>query len=146
LEEFKLGPYLKSLRLKKQLSIRKLEELSGVSNSYISQMEKGERRPSPEILYKLTNPLGVDHVHLMIKAGHLQGEENDYLETEYETDLREKEMEQYRERKKEREYKQNNLVNVLFRPEIHYNGRKITTRERIKLSDMADIILGEKEE
>lgn len=54
------------------MSIRKLEEESGVSNSYISQVERGERStPSPDILKKLSGPLGVDYTELMYAAGYV---------------------------------------------------------------------------
>lgn len=66
-----INGYLKDLRKKKKLSIRKLEELSGVSNSYISQIEKGERNPSPEVLKKLAEPLEVDYLKLMHEAGFI---------------------------------------------------------------------------
>lgn len=65
------GEYLKELRKKKKLTIRQLDTYSGVSNSYISQMERGERGvPSPEILQKLSKPLGVEYDELMILAGY----------------------------------------------------------------------------
>jgi SOS regulatory protein LexA len=66
------GNYLKNLRMDKKLSIRKLEELSGVSNAYLSQMENGKRgMPSPEILKKLHEPLDVSYDKLMEMAGHI---------------------------------------------------------------------------
>lgn len=74
-EEF--GEYLKSLRKKRKLTIRQLDTYSGVSNSYISQMERGERGvPSPDILRKLAKPLNVDYEELMMRAGHLKDEPN----------------------------------------------------------------------
>lgn len=66
------GEYLRKLRKKRKLTIRQLDTYSGVSNSYISQMERGERGvPSPEILQKLAKPLGVDYEELMKVAGYL---------------------------------------------------------------------------
>lgn len=54
------------------MSMRKLDIYSGVSHSYISQMERGERGvPSPEILEKLAKPLGVEYEELMTKAGYI---------------------------------------------------------------------------
>lgn len=70
LKEF--GKYLKSIRTGKNLSLRKLEELSGVSNAYISQLENGKRgTPSPDILKKISGPLEIEYSHLMEKAGYL---------------------------------------------------------------------------
>lgn len=55
------------------MTIRQLDLYSGVSNSYISQVERGERSiPSPEILEKLSKPLGVDYEELMKRAGYLK--------------------------------------------------------------------------
>lgn len=66
------GEYLKNKRKEKGLSIRKLEELSGVSNAYLSQLENGKRgMPSPEIIKKINGPLGVEYDELMEKAGYI---------------------------------------------------------------------------
>ncbi|MBT2641728.1 helix-turn-helix domain-containing protein [Bacillus sp. ISL-41] len=73
MESKEFGEYLRSLRKRKGLTINQLEELSGISNAYISQIETGKRRtPSPEILQKLSSHLGVSHEHLMQKAGYMQ--------------------------------------------------------------------------
>ncbi|WP_346206781.1 helix-turn-helix transcriptional regulator [Caldifermentibacillus hisashii] len=70
-EEF--GKYIKELRAKRELTIRQLEIYSGVSNSYLSQLENGKRGiPSPEILKKLSKGLKVPYDELMIKAGYLE--------------------------------------------------------------------------
>ncbi|WDV94205.1 helix-turn-helix domain-containing protein [Brevibacillus parabrevis] len=71
MELIEFGHYLKSLRKGKKLTIRQLEELTKVSNSYISQMERGDRRPSPNILKKLEGPLGIPYQELMVKAGYI---------------------------------------------------------------------------
>jgi transcriptional regulator with XRE-family HTH domain len=72
LEAKEFGEYLKGLRLKKKLTIRQLDTYSGVSNSYISQMERGQRGvPKPDILQKLSKPLGVPYEDLMENAGYL---------------------------------------------------------------------------
>lgn len=66
------GEYLQNKRKDKNISIRKLGELSGVSNSYLSQLENGKRGiPSPEILKKLHGPLEITYDELMEKAGHI---------------------------------------------------------------------------
>lgn len=54
------------------MTIRQLELYSGVSNAYISQIERGERGiPSPDILKKLSKPLNIEYSELMKKAGYL---------------------------------------------------------------------------
>lgn len=71
----KLGAYLKQLRLDKNLTIRQLEKKSGVSNAYISQLENGKRGlPTPDVLKKLHEPLGVGYDELMEKAGYISAE------------------------------------------------------------------------
>jgi DNA-binding transcriptional regulator YiaG len=48
-----IGPYLKSLREAKGLSLREVEAKTGVSNAFLSQIESGKvKRPSPVMLYK----------------------------------------------------------------------------------------------
>jgi transcriptional regulator with XRE-family HTH domain len=72
LDSKEFGQYLKGLRKARELTIRQLEEASGVSNSYISQIEKGDKPvPSPEILKKLHKYLGVTYNDLMFHAGHI---------------------------------------------------------------------------
>lgn len=71
-KDLKFGNYLKSLRKENGLTIRQLEEKSGVSNAYLSQLENGKRGlPSPEILMKIHIPLGVGYDELMEKAGYI---------------------------------------------------------------------------
>jgi len=77
LEADVFGEYLRCLRKNKKMTIRQLELYSGVSNAYLSQLETGKRGiPSPEILKKLFNPLGVEYKELMIKAGYIGIENN----------------------------------------------------------------------
>lgn len=66
-----IGKHIRSLRKKQGITITQLAEKSGVSHSYISQIENGKFNPSPEILRKLSEPLGVSYEDLMIKAGYL---------------------------------------------------------------------------
>jgi SOS regulatory protein LexA len=71
----KFGAYLKQLRKEKGLTIRDLTKKTGVSNAYISQMETGKRGiPTPEILRKIHEPLGVGYDELMVKAGYITPE------------------------------------------------------------------------
>ncbi|MYL45012.1 helix-turn-helix domain-containing protein [Virgibacillus halodenitrificans] len=72
------GNYIKSLRTDKKLTIRQLELYSGVSNSYLSQLENGKRSiPSPEILKKLSKGLKVPYKELLDKAGYFENEEKE---------------------------------------------------------------------
>ncbi|MEC0231256.1 helix-turn-helix domain-containing protein [Paenibacillus alba] len=72
------GIYIKNLRKSKKLTIRQLDIFSGVSHSYISQIERGVRGiSSPDILEKLSKPLGVMYEELMKVAGYINAEEKD---------------------------------------------------------------------
>lgn len=68
--------YIKSLRKRRGLTLEKLRDLSGVSQTYITHVENGRRgEPSPDILRKLSVGLGIPYIHLMIRAGHLTEED-----------------------------------------------------------------------
>lgn len=69
------GPYLRQLRKAKGLRIRQLEPLTGLSNSFLSQIETGARSASPDTIRKLSAALGVTHIGMMIKAGHVTEDE-----------------------------------------------------------------------
>jgi len=67
-----LGPYLRSLRESQRLKLREVEEASGVSNAYLSQLETGKiSRPSPHILHKLASAYNAPYEILMEKAGYI---------------------------------------------------------------------------
>ncbi|RXT02876.1 helix-turn-helix domain-containing protein [Ammoniphilus sp. CFH 90114] len=77
------GDFLRESRLQQKLSIRKLERLSGVSNAYISQIENGNRGiPSPEILRKIAEPLGLSYEELLEKAGYVDTPTSDSMDLE----------------------------------------------------------------
>jgi transcriptional regulator with XRE-family HTH domain len=68
------GEELRKIRKDKNLSIRKVGELSGISHAYLSQIENGKRpKPKPEIINKLSKALNQDYVELMEMAGYLEG-------------------------------------------------------------------------
>jgi transcriptional regulator with XRE-family HTH domain len=64
-----LGDYLKEQRTQSRLSLRQLAEQVGVSNPYLSQIERGLRRPSAEVLQQLAKALRVSAEQLYIRAG-----------------------------------------------------------------------------
>ncbi|MFC7486199.1 helix-turn-helix domain-containing protein [Knoellia sp. CPCC 206453] len=66
-----LGDYLREQRLSHRLSLRQLSELAGISNPYLSQLERGLKRPSAEILQQLAKGLEVSAETLYVKAGIL---------------------------------------------------------------------------
>ncbi len=66
-----LGTYLRSLREAKGLSLRDVEELSGISNAFVSQLESGKvKHPSPIKLFKLAEIYGAPYEALMERAGY----------------------------------------------------------------------------
>ena len=69
-----LGEYLREQRRAAQLSLRQLSELAGVSNPYLSQIERGLKRPSAEILQQLAKGLEVSAESLYVRAGILDAE------------------------------------------------------------------------
>ena len=66
-----LGAYLREQRENAQLSLRQLAEMAGVSNPYLSQIERGLKRPSAEILQQIANGLQVSAESLYVRAGIL---------------------------------------------------------------------------
>lgn len=66
-----LGDYLREQRLSHRLSLRQLSELAGISNPYLSQIERGLKRPSASVLQQLAKGLEVSAETLYVKAGIL---------------------------------------------------------------------------
>ena len=79
-----LGDYLREQRQSAKLSLRQLSELAGVSNPYLSQIERGLKKPSAEILQQLAKGLEVSAESLYVRAGILDerhGHEAEPLDT-----------------------------------------------------------------
>jgi transcriptional regulator with XRE-family HTH domain len=66
-----LGAFIKAQREVASMSVRRLAELAGVSNPYLSQIERGLRRPSAEILQQLAKALKISAETLYVRAGLL---------------------------------------------------------------------------
>ena len=67
-----LGAYIREQRRSGHLSLRKLSEMAGVSNPYLSQIERGLRRPSAEILQQIARALHISSESLYVRAGILE--------------------------------------------------------------------------
>jgi transcriptional regulator with XRE-family HTH domain len=67
-----LGGYLREQRQAAQLSLRQLSEVAGVSNPYLSQIERGLKKPSAEILQQLARGLRISAESLYVRAGILE--------------------------------------------------------------------------
>jgi transcriptional regulator with XRE-family HTH domain len=66
-----LGAFIREQRGTARLSLRRLSELAGVSNPYLSQIERGLRRPSAEILQQIARALRISAETLYVQAGIL---------------------------------------------------------------------------
>jgi transcriptional regulator with XRE-family HTH domain len=72
-----IGSFIKAQREAAQVSIRQLADKAGVSNPYLSQIERGLRKPSADVLNQLAKALRVSAEVLYVKAGMLEpGEPN----------------------------------------------------------------------
>lgn len=69
-----LGEYLRAQRTQAQMSLRQLAELADVSNPYLSQIERGLRRPSAEVLQQIAKALRISAESLYVRAGILDAE------------------------------------------------------------------------
>ena len=76
-----LGGYIREQRGRAQLSLRHLAKLAGVSNPYLSQIERGLRKPSAEILQAIAKALRISAETLYVKAGILD-ERSEMLDLE----------------------------------------------------------------
>ena len=72
-----LGGYIRHQRETARLSLRKLATQAGVSNPYLSQIERGLRKPSAEILQAIAKALEISSETLYVKAGILEEREGE---------------------------------------------------------------------
>lgn len=80
-----LGDYLKELRNNKSMSIRQASEGIGISHTYLDSLEKGydprtmkERKPTPDVLRKISKYYDVQYMDLFVAAGYYTKEEAQY--------------------------------------------------------------------
>ena len=74
-----LGGFIRDLRRNARISLRQLAEQAGVSNPYLSQIERGLRKPSAEVLAQLAGALRVSTPLMYLRAGLLDREGHDVL-------------------------------------------------------------------
>lgn len=67
-----LGSFIREQRRGARLSLRKLSDLAGISNPYLSQIERGLRKPSAEILQAIAKALRISAETLYVRAGILE--------------------------------------------------------------------------
>ena len=77
-----LGDFIRDQRRNARLSLRKLSELAGISNPYLSQIERGLRKPSAEVLQQLAKALRVSAETLYVRAGILNLDDSEVRSVE----------------------------------------------------------------
>jgi len=68
-----IGEFIRDLRSNARISLRELAKQAGVSNPYLSQVERGLRKPSAEVLQQLATALRVSTPLMYLRAGLLDG-------------------------------------------------------------------------
>ena len=71
-----LGEFIATQRRAAELTLRQLAEQTGVSNPYLSQIERGLRKPSAEVLQQLAKALRVSAETLYVRAGMLDPDDH----------------------------------------------------------------------
>jgi len=72
-----IGEYIREQRQRAKISLRQLADVSGISNPYLSQIERGLRKPSAEILQQIAKGLRISAEALYVQAGILEDREAD---------------------------------------------------------------------
>jgi transcriptional regulator with XRE-family HTH domain len=67
-----IGEFIREQRQQGQVSLRQLARLAGVSNPYLSQIERGLRKPSAKILQQIAKGLRISAEQLYVRAGFLE--------------------------------------------------------------------------
>jgi len=69
-----IGTFIRDLRQTAKISLRQLADKAGVSNPYLSQIERGLRKPSAEVLQQIASALRVSTPAMYLRAGLLDSE------------------------------------------------------------------------
>ena len=81
-----IGSFIRSQRETAQVSVRQLAEQAGVSNPYLSQIERGLRKPSADVLNQIAKALRVSAEVLYVRAGILEPSETSQVRDAIVTD------------------------------------------------------------
>jgi transcriptional regulator with XRE-family HTH domain len=73
-----LGEFIREQRAGARLSLRRLSDMAGISNPYLSQIERGLRKPSAEILQQIAKALRISAETLYVRAGILEERVGDH--------------------------------------------------------------------
>lgn len=107
-----IGQYIRQQRENAKISLRQLSKLAGVSNPYLSQIERGSRKPSAEILQQIAKGLRISAEALYVQAGILDvptgGPVSDAIRADTELSERQKQvlLDVYESFRRENEAKQ----------------------------------------
>ena len=82
-----IGGFIRSQRELAQVSVRQLAEKSGVSNPYLSQVERGLRKPSADVLNQIAKALRVSAEVLYVRAGILEPTDKSQVRDAIVTDI-----------------------------------------------------------
>jgi len=77
------GEFVRAQRKLAQVSQRHLARLSGVSDSYLSQLERGNYRPSPQVVKSLAQAFGLEPRQLFMMLGFMDDEDTGSLSVEH---------------------------------------------------------------
>ena len=77
-----LGEFIRDQRRNARLSLRNLSERAGISNPYLSQIERGLRKPSADILQSIARALRISAETLYVRAGILEPRDGDATDLE----------------------------------------------------------------
>ena len=70
------GEFVRAQRRLAQVSQRNLAKMAGVSDSYLSQLERGNYRPSPQVVKSLADAFGLEPRQLYMMLGFMDGDED----------------------------------------------------------------------
>lgn len=145
------GDFLKDLRLKRNLSIRKASEGIGISHTYLDSLEKGydprtkkERKPTFDVLTKISKFYQIDYIEILIKAGYLEEAEKERLAKSADA------YRKYREKNDLMDIADLNDSKFIFddiisaaylNTEFLYEGEKLNREEKIFIADTLRTIL-----
>jgi transcriptional regulator with XRE-family HTH domain len=82
-----IGTFIRTQREAAQVSVRQLAEKAGVSNPYLSQIERGLRKPSADVLQQIAKALRVSAEVLYVRAGILEPSEKSEVRDAIITDI-----------------------------------------------------------
>lgn len=139
------GEEIKRIRNEKKLSLKDVEEISGISHSYLSQIENGKRNaPKPDMMKKLSKGLNTPYTDLMKLAGY-GGKENPIPSDSFFDLLSSEEKEVYINNQSRhidiKEYRKINHPDIkefLSENEVYYDMKKLNQADKVMAKNILD--------